>query len=67
MLQRPKRTTIKHIPPPSLAQAFLEVFADLGRAPIDEAAAAFVTAAAANDPVAVQETATRLATAAGAR
>ena len=61
MLQRPKRTTIKHIPPPSLAQAFLEVFADLGRAPIDDAAVAFATAAA-RQPDALAEKATRLAT-----
>ena len=52
-----RRTTIQNVPPASLAQAFLEVFAEVGRAPADEAMTAFATAIANGDQPAIDDAA----------
>jgi hypothetical protein len=44
-----KRTTIKNVPPPSLAQAFLEVFAEVGKTNLADSVAAMVIALASTD------------------
>ena len=50
-----KKTTIKNVPPPSLAQAFLEVFAEVGKTNLSDAVAAMVIAVASTNDETVIE------------